>query len=48
MLHVTVLHAPAQHPTPTRQPEWFQGLMLLAPMLSLDKVKQRGLNPLLM
>lgn len=30
------------------QPQWYSGLMLLAPMISLDKVKQRGLNPILM
>jgi hypothetical protein len=30
------------------QPESFCGLILLAPMISLDKVKQRGLNPILM
>jgi hypothetical protein len=30
------------------QPDWYSGLMLLAPMISLDKVKQRGLNPILM
>lgn len=30
-----------------KKPEYYQGLMLLAPMISLDKVKKRGLNPVL-
>jgi hypothetical protein len=43
-LRVTLAHARASR----AQPDWYRGLMLLAPMISLDKVKARGLNPLLM